>query len=370
MVSTIAVFILVLLLLVLVHELGHFLTARRLGVAVEEFAFGFPPRLTSFKRGPTTYVVNWLPLGGYVKLKGEHGDDSLAPDSFAAQPAWRRAIILVAGVAMNVLLCLVLLTGGLMAGLPTILEPSQVSQAKAVKIQIIDVLPNSPADQAGIKLGDEVQKLNNQRFVTVPEMQNYIAAQAGQTIDITLARGSEIIKTALRPQVLPESKGRVALGVSLVQTGIVAYPWYEAIGRGAVATYNLTIEIGRGFGQLFKNLIVNRQVPKDIAGPVGIAVMTGQVADLGWIYVLQFAALLSLNLAFINLLPFPALDGGRLLFVIIEKLRGKPNNQMIEAVVHNIGFMVLMLLVVVITYQDLMRWGGGIFKSVSSVFGL
>ncbi|MBI5733531.1 MAG: RIP metalloprotease RseP [Candidatus Kerfeldbacteria bacterium] len=370
MLVTILVFIGVLLVLVLAHELGHFLAARSLGVTVEEFAFGFPPRLWGTKRGQTTYSINWLPLGGFVKLKGEQVIQRHEPDSFSAQPPWRRAVILVAGVTMNVILCFVLITGGLMVGLPTMLDASQLTQARDVKIQIVNVLPGAPADKAGLKLGDEVKELDGRRFTVLSEMQNYIAAQGGKTMDITLLRGKEVVKTSGVPQVLSESAGRAALGVNLVQTGIIAYPWYESIWRGGVATYNLAIDIGRGFGQLFKNLIINRQVPKDVAGPVGIAVMTGQVAELGWIYVLQFAALLSLNLAFINLFPFPALDGGRLLFVIIEKLRGKPNNEKVEGLVHNVGFAILMLLVVLITYQDLLHFGGGFVKAVTNFLGV
>lgn len=369
MFTTILIFLLILLALVLVHEWGHFFAARKLGVKVKEFAFGFPPRLFSLKKKDTTYSFNALPIGGYVKLKGEDGSERSEPDSFSAQPAWRRTLILVGGVAMNVVLAFILLTAGFATGIPTVVDDKAAAQARNIQIQILEVTPDSPAEFAGLKLGDVIIGLDGKSFQRVEEIQAYLAPRQGREVQVELKRGETKLTLPVVPAPTATTGERAVMGVSLVQTGIVSYPWYESIWRGLVATGILTKEIVLAFGNLFKNLIVAREVPGDVAGPVGIAVLTGQVVDLGFAYLLQFAALLSLNLAIINILPFPALDGGRLLFVVIEKIRGKRNDERVEAMVHNIGFALLMLLVLVITYRDIVRLSSGFFSSLGNLWG-
>jgi regulator of sigma E protease len=368
MFTTIIVFIVILAILVLAHEIGHFISARKLGVAVEEFGFGFPPRLWSKKSGETTYSINWIPIGGFVRLKGEGGEDK-SPGSFAAQPAWKRAVILVAGVTMNIALTFVLFSFGFGIGFPTVVTDEQIPQARDVKIQIISLAPDSPATQAGLEVGDSILSLDGKNVTTLTELQKYIGTKAGVSIAVTYERDKKTFTKDIAPVVLSQVKDRAVLGVSLMQTGTISYSWYQAIWQGAVATANLSKEIVLAFGNLFKNLIISHEVPKDISGPVGIAVLTGEVVQLGFIYVLQFAALLSLNLAIINILPFPALDGGRLLFVIIEKIRRKPNNERIEAIVHRIGFSLLMILIILVTYRDVMRFGGSFLGNISKLWG-
>ncbi len=368
MLTTVLVFVGILLVLVLAHELGHFWAARRLGVQVQEFAFGFPPRAASLKgKSGTLFSFNWLPLGGYVKLKGEDGEHRGDPDSFASQKAWRRAIVLIAGVGMNIVAAWLLLSIGLAIGVPAAIDDA--SQASGVAVQVVDVVPGSPAERAGIAIGDTIVSLNQEAVIGVTYIQEYVGVRAGEEVAVGLKRGDETRDVTVKPEGLSETGGRAAMGVSLVQVGLVRYPWYEAAWRGAEATYYLTSEILSAFGQLFKSLFVERHVPSDVSGPIGIAVLTGQVVDLGWTYVLQFAALLSINLAILNILPFPALDGGRLLFVGIEKLRGKPNDEKVEAVVHNVGFVILMVLVVLITYRDVMRFGGVFWQTLGRFFG-
>jgi regulator of sigma E protease len=368
MLTTILIFIVILAILVLVHEIGHFVAARKLGVAVEEFGFGFPPRLWGKKCGETTYSINWIPIGGFVRLKGEGGNDK-STGSFAVQPAWRRAIILVAGVTMNIVLAFVLLSFGFGIGFPTIVTDEQVPQVRDVKIQIISLSPDSPAMKAGLEIGDSIIALDEKKITNLTELQKYIGTKAGVNIAVTYNRDNKIFTQNIAPVILSQVKDRAVLGVSLMQIGTISYSWHEAIWQGAMATTNLVKEIALAFGSLFKNLIINHQVPQDIAGPVGIAVLTGEVVQLGFIYVLQFAALLSLNLAIINILPFPALDGGRLLFVIIEKIRRKPNNERIEAIVHRIGFSLLMILIVLVTYRDVVRFGGDFLGNISKLWG-
>src|SRR3989339_172506 len=364
MITTILIFFAILLVLVLAHEWGHFFAARRLKIGVEEFGFGFPPRLASVMHQGTKFSFNWLPLGGFVKLKGESGDNRIEPDSFAVQKPWRRAVVLVAGGGMNLVLAFVLLSTGFMIGVPVALDESEIAKAQDVKIVVEMVAVNSPAAQAGIKIGDAIISLDNQELATISEVQNYIAGHTDSPIELKLDRLGESINIQAQPTLLPEVPDRAVLGVSLLQTGVISYPWYQAIWHGARATVILTKEIVLAFVSLFRGLFIERQVPADLAGPVGIAVLTGQVVDLGFAYVLQFASLLSINLALINILPFPALDGGRLLFVIIEKIRRKATDAKTEAIVHNIGFAFLMILVVLITYRDVMRLSSGFFQNI------
>lgn len=364
MLTTIFIFFVVLLVLVLAHEWGHFFSARRLGIGVEEFGFGFPPRLAAITKKGVKYSFNWLPLGGFVKLKGESGNNITDPDSFAVQKPWKRAVVLVAGVFMNLILAFVLLSIGFMTGMPVTVDDNEVAMARDVKIQVAAISPDSPAQAAGIQIGDVIIGLDGQQFRNLSELQAYIASHAESSLEIKLQRQGQILTTQAQPMVLPSVPERAVLGVSLLQTGIISYPWYEAIWRGAQATIIFTKEIILAFANLFRGLVVSRQVPADLTGPVGIAVIAGQAVEMGFAYILQFAALLSINLALINILPFPALDGGRLLFVVIEKIRRKPADAKIEALVHNIGFVLLMLLVVLITYRDLMRLSSGFFENI------
>jgi len=369
MAVTIIVFILILLALVLAHEWGHFYAARKAGVRVNEFGFGFPPRLFGFKKGETLYSINLLPLGGFVKLKGEQGEDREEPDSFVHQSASRRAVILVAGVLMNVILAWVLLTIGFSAGIPTVVDDETKPVARDVKIQILQVLPDSPAAQAGIEPGDTIATINGYDFISLQVMQDFIAGHKDNPLHFGIERGDQILEKDATPILLPTSGERAVIGVALIQTGTVTYPWYEAIWEGAKATWWLIYGTVAGFVMIIGNLIQGQGAGVEVAGPVGIAVLTGQVVSLGWLFVLQFAALLSVNLAIINILPFPALDGGRLLFVVIEKIRRKPNNDRVEAIVHTLGFAVLMLLVLVITYKDISRLGINLWQNVVSLFG-
>lgn len=369
MIITIIIFIGVLAVLVLAHEWGHFMAARKLGIAVDEFGFGFPPRLASIRRGPTLYSLNWLPLGGFVKLKGEGGEAAGEADSYATQAAWKRAVVLVAGVAMNVVTAWVLLSLTLGLGIPTALGDAELAQARDVSVQVVGVAPGSPAAVAGIEVGDIIGATDGQPILRIVGLQDYLGTKANTPVQITVVRGTERRNILVAPTVLAGSAGRPAIGVNLVHSGTLRYPWHQAFWYGARDTVRLGSEIVKAFGGLLGNLVTRGTVPQDIAGPVGIAVLTGQVADLGFIYLLQFVALLSLNLAIINILPFPALDGGRLLFVVIEKLLRRPVNQRLESITHQIGFTLLMVLVLVITYRDVARLSGGFFSNLAKFLG-
>jgi regulator of sigma E protease len=373
---TVIIFIIILGLLVFVHELGHFLVARRNGVMAEEFGFGFPPRIFGLyktKNGKrklvwgskevestdTIYSINWIPLGGFVKIMGEDGEEKKDPKSFASKSAFARTRILAAGVAMNFLLAAVLLSVGYFVGIPQAVDDAATGNLKSEKIQIIETIPGSPASQMGIQVGDQIigaAEVDNQilKFNTVEDVQNFINTKKGQEINLEIKRGAEMLKITGTPRTdFPASEG--ALGISLVKTAIVSYPWYEAVWRGLQTVVDLTGMILVAFGNLLWKLITGHSVGMDVSGPVGIAVLTGQVAKLGFIYILQFTALLSVNLAIINILPIPALDGGRILFILIEKIKGKAVSQKFEARAHNIGFALLITLMVVVTFRDVAK---------------
>lgn len=368
MFTTIIIFIIVLSILVFVHEVGHFWTARRFGIKVEEFGFGLPPRIFGFKFKETIYSLNWIPVGGFVKIKGENGEAKEEKDSFASRSVWKRAVILAAGVLMNFILCVVFLSIGFGIGMPTAIDDfSQGAIISNRSIQIMEVLDKTGAKEAGLRPGDYLVSVDSQRFVEFEKMRDYLADKKDKIVDLKIKRGGEEIAKQVK---ISEFEGTVGLGVALAETAIVRYPWHLAVWEGMKATWFWLLMIGAAFVALIRNLFIQAPVPIEISGPVGIAVMTGQAAKLGFIYVLQFTALLSLNLAIINILPFPALDGGRILFLIIEKLRGRAVKQQWENLAHNIGFALLMLLVVLITYRDLARYGGRIFGGLKGLVGL
>ncbi|MBT5338030.1 RIP metalloprotease RseP [Candidatus Falkowbacteria bacterium] len=372
---TLIVFIIILGVMVFFHELGHFWTARKLGVKCDEFGFGFPPRIFGWRKvngkrkffwgnkateeiksDDTIYSMNWIPLGGFVKIKGEDGESKADPDSFGGKKAWKRATILSAGVTMNVILAAVCLIIAFMIGAPQVID-GDLAQAhiQNPKVQIMSILEDSPAEEIGLKMGDVVLSINGEKFTEVQAVQDYIDQNEEEPLNFTIKRLDEEMEFTVSAVEIEELSEK-AVGIGLAKTGTVSYPWYQSIWLGIKATIIMFVQIIVAFYTVIKNAIVGQPLGIDVAGPVGIAVMTGQVARMGFVYILQFTALLSLNLAIINFLPLPALDGGRVLFLIVEKLRGKPIKQKTEQIVHAAGFAFLMLLVVVVTGRDLLRF--------------
>ncbi len=374
MVVAIIAFVVILGVLVFVHELGHFLTARRNGVKADEFGFGFPPRAAGFfqdeetkkykfiwgnqdiQSSNTIYSINWIPLGGFVKIKGEDGTGVNEADSFAAKKAWPRIKILAAGVIMNFILAWFLLSLSLMLGAPQEIDGTQHGDLSQVKIQINTVSPGSPAESAGIKVGDEILKENAQtNFKDIQEVQSFIKEHRGQEIALNLKRGDEVVAIKVVPREnAPQDEG--ALGIAMSQTAIVAYPIGQSLWMGVVEVYQITLAIVMALGGIVTSLFVGKGVGADVSGPIGIAILTKQVATLGLTYILRFAALLSINLGIINALPIPALDGGRILFILIEKIKGSPVDQETEQKFHTIGFILLLILMAAVTLHDVIKY--------------
>ena len=371
---TIISFVLVLGLLIFVHELGHFLSAKKIGMKVEEFGFGYPPRIWGWRhpKSGTVYSLNWIPVGGFVKIKGESGENRDDPDSFAAKKPGARFLVLAAGVAMNWLLAIVLLSVGFMLGLPSAVDENTPANAQVrdEAIRVVRVLEGGPAAAAGLAPGDQLVSLDDRLVNEVSDVSGYLAGVEGREVKLTLRHeNGDYFTVYVTPQWIEQSQV-LGIGIGLLKTGIVSFAPPAAIYHGVLATGTLTVEIMKAFSGLARSLISQEASGLDISGPVGIAVMTGQYARLGLSYLLQFAAILSINLAFINLLPFPALDGGRILFLIIEKVRRRPVNAGAENIAHAIGFFLLMAIVVAVTYKDFVRYGGQMWGGIKSLFGM
>jgi len=374
-------FIIVLGALVLSHEFGHFIAAKKTGMKVHEFGFGFPPRIfgLQFKKDGTkkwrlvkgnrdlnetdeeygtVYSFNWLPLGGFVKIKGENGDEKDDPQSFAAKKFWQKSLVLSAGVIMNVVLAAVLLISGYLIGLPqTVDSLADVSNIKDRRIEILQTLPGKPAEAAGIKAGDVVLQVGSVVNPRLKELQDYVDQHKNEELLVKIKRDDKVIDKQIKPAVYADT-GKGGLGIAIAEVGTVRYPFFIAIWEGIKSTGWYLKEIVVAFYFLLKGLFVGSGVGEAVSGPVGVAVMTGRVARMGLVYLIQFTAMLSLNLAVFNILPIPALDGGRLLFVIISKIRRKDVSQKLEGIFHTVGFACLMLLVLVVTVRDINNFSG------------
>lgn len=365
--ASILIFVIVLGVIIFVHELGHFIAAKKSGMRVDEFGFGFPPRIFGIKRGGTIYSVNWIPLGGFVKIKGENGEGAWESDSFAAQSMPRRVVVILAGVTMNIILAFVLFTGGYLFGVPQAIDvPPAGAIVSAATVQVGQVLAGSPAERGDLRSNDVIIEFNGQKAAGADALRSDIKASTGE-VKIKVKRGKSEAVLTLAPEVLKETGNR-GLGVELIDVGTVRFPWYLAPIRGAQATVLLLGAIIVSFYSLLFGLFTGAGLSQDVSGPIGIAVITGQAVQIGFAYMIEFVALLSLNLAVVNAIPFPALDGGRFLFLMIEAIRRRPVSQKIEGIVHQIGFAVLMLLIVAVTYRDLVKYGGAITGFFRGIF--
>lgn len=353
---TILLFILLLGLLVLVHEWGHFVVARKLGVRVEEFAFGFPPRLASYTRRGTRYALNLFPIGGYVKIFGEDGESGKDPQSFSSRPLGQRLAIIVAGVVMNVVLAWLLFSVGHAVGLPTALGEGD---AVAGRVTIIGISPGSPAERAGLRFGDVIAEFKVQnsmlKISAIDDVQELIEAHRGSEVTVIVEREQEIREINVTPRASPP-EGEGPLGIAMARVGVVRSPVWRAPWDGLKTTASATVAIVEALARALRELVSEGKTSADVSGPVGIFVFANETRRLGMAYLLELAGLLSVNLALLNVLPIPALDGGRILFLFIEKIRGGIRvPQRLEQAVHTVGFVVLLFLMAAVTYRDIVR---------------
>ncbi len=356
-------FFAIIAVLILSHEFGHFLAAKKTGTKVEEFGFGFPPKILRWKKGETTYSLNLFPVGGFVKILGENSEENIPEKekkrSFYFKPASVKAFIIMAGVLFNLLLAWALLSASFAMGTKEQISDDADLKSLGVKtaeIVIVDVDKNGPAFKVGLKTGDILLSLSSNNVLSLPlkiiDVQNFINAHRGEKIELTYKRGDSInsIKTELRDIEAKEG----ALGIAMVRLATIKENWYMAVFKGLKQTALLTVEITIAIFYFFAGLFKGTGF-EQVAGPIGIFNIVGESAKFGLSYIFQLSALLSINLAIINILPFPALDGGRLLFIIIEKIKGSPINPKIANAINNSGFIILILLMIAITYKDISR---------------
>lgn len=362
--STAIIFLLVLTVLVFVHELGHFLAARLFKIRVDEFAIGFPPRIVSWMWGKTRYAINLLPLGGYVKIYGENPDDERSADSMLSKKRWQQVIVLAAGVTFNVIFAWILLSFSLMAGTKASADAMPAQIVKDPVLTIVMVAPGSPAEKAGLKSGDEIVSIANSNEIlasstlSVASVQNLIAT-APQNVQATVKQfkpntgGKEYeVKSYVIVPTDGLVAGKKAIGISMDMVATVKASFFEAFYYGARQTYYLTINVAVGLYDFLKNVFVGQASLEQVSGPVGIAGAVGESAKVGFSSLLVMAAVISANLAVINLVPFPALDGGRIVVVAIESIIRRELNPKVIQWVNGIGFLLLITLMIVVTVKD------------------
>ena len=361
------IFIIVLGLLIFAHELGHFWVAKRAGFRVDEFGLGFPPKLWSFRFRETIYSINMIPFGGFVRIYGEDPFDEQANApgayrSMAAKPKLVQAAVLVAGVTFNILFAWILLSIGLIYGLPVNTQSAGTFSVPLSEHRLIitSVLKNSPAATAGLLPGDEILTLDAQAKTIKPtsaeEATTFIRSKtSGLELQIKrrLVGAEEIRYFQVKPQLSPA--GTPLIGVTLESVGILRLPWYLAPVDGLKLTFDLTKETAKGLGHFVTRAFVDRGVFDSVAGPIGLVSLVGDASKLGLVYLLSFMALISINLAIINLIPFPALDGGRLLFLAIEAIKGSKLNPKFAGWANLIGFICLIGMLVVVSYFDVVK---------------
>ncbi len=352
MLISIVIFIIVLSVLVLVHESGHFFAARRAGILVEEFGFGLPPRIFGKKFGETLYSINLLPFGGFVRLHGENTNESVTDEkrAFLNQSKKVRISVILAGVFMNFVLAILAFS---------IVYSFTGVPRESENVKIVEVRPDSPAESSGLEVGDVVRKIDGTKVSSNDEFINYIESKKGSEIIIEAEResaeGSLEFKTVPRQDPPP---GEGSLGVIISSTEIYYPPLWQRPFVGAYygfkdALFWSGMVIG-GFAQMFTD-ISGGTVPQDVAGPVGIFALTSEAAKFGILTLINFVGILSVNLAVLNVIPFPALDGGRLLFIVIESIFGKKVLPKVETAIHTIGMVILLLLIFAITAHDVKR---------------
>lgn len=358
-------FIIILSGLVLVHELGHFVAARCFGVDVEEFGLGYPPRAYGVKHGDTTYSLNWIPVGGFVKIKGVLGGDQhdMTADvpserSFMSKPRWQRLIILSGGILMNCFLSVLLFTTSYVLGARVALDglPTDARVSDRA-ITVIDVPETAPAYQAGLRLNDDIIAIDQQPITTITQLRQVVSHhRLGDRVALTVLRGHDTMTISTALVSLTPTPLTLGIGAYFAETGIVRLPVWSALKLGTWQMVQMFVGIFATIVQALTSVFTRQSLAGQIAGPLGIASLTYQATQLGWSYVIQFAAMLSVNLAVFNLLPIPALDGGRLMFLLVEWVRRRPVNQLVETIIHNVGFVLLLALITLVTIKDVIRF--------------
>ena len=355
-------FLVVILALVLIHEFGHFIIAKRAVFASMNLPFGFPPKIWGKKWGETTYSFNALPLGGYVKIYGENpGEVTEGADlsrSFTHKSRWIQGFVLTGGVIFNLLLAWLLISTTLMIGVPAVVDSDMVYPISDQRVMVTGIHEKSPAEESAMKAGDYLLSVgdgNESVIATSPEVvTDFISAREGQPLTVSFEHNGVSGESLIAPVsgIVPEHP---AIGIYMDMVGTLKLPVHIALFEGLKRTYLYTELTAVGIAQFLSTAVMGQSDFSQVAGPVGIVNAVGDAADAGIVNLLFFTAIISINLAVINVLPFPALDGGRLLFVVIEGITRRPIKAQVVNVLNFTGFALLMLLMVVVTYHDIAK---------------
>lgn len=348
-----------LLVLILLHELGHFALALRFGVKVEEFGIGLPPRLLSKRFGETLYSLNLFPIGAFVRMLGEEKAEE-HPRSFSSKPVWQRAVIVAAGViAFWIVAALIFTVLAMSSGIPTSISDDFEQGVFNARVQILEVAVNSPAASGGLLPGDVIVGLQGGtrelfEVQKVREVQEFV--QQEQTVTLSIRRGNEFLDILVVPRIEPPA-GEGPLGVVLSRTALLRSAWYKAPVEGIMLTGRMTFEIVRSFVIIISAIVAGDGVPAgaQVAGPIGIVNMMANFLAMGVPQFFFFLAILSIYLAIFNALPIPVVDGGHLMFLGIEAIRKKPISEKIQQKIQTVFFVAFISLFVWVSWQDIAR---------------
>jgi regulator of sigma E protease len=350
----IVVFVLMFSLLVLVHETGHYLAAKRAGVKVEEFGLGLPPRIWGKRHNGTIWSINLIPFGGFVRLKGEDGQHAHDKDSMVGKGYGDRLLIISAGVLMNFASAYVLLMIGFWLGMAPLAADLKAFDGGKFesKVVVIQVMKNSGAEKAGLKPGDIVLKVNQTSIALAKELQTAVGNHEIVTLQVERDKQPLTLKVGTKLD-----SGKRVMGVMVDEAvSKVSYVWWKVPGLALLDLVLLIKNIAVGLWMFVVHLFATASIQDSVAGPVGIAKVTSEAVKMGWSYTLQLIIFLSVNLGLINIVPFPALDGGRLAFVVLEIIRGgKKVGKEWENGIHSLGFLLLLALIFAVTYRDIMN---------------
>lgn len=351
----------ILVLLIVVHELGHFIAAKISSVKVQEFGVGYPPRAFVFgKLGDTEYTLNWIPFGGFVRLFGDEGEEEHGRGSLVDSPRWKQAFILIAGVAMNAVAAWGLFVLAFHVGVPQVIDAPK--DGESTRILVSGIVAGSPAEAAGIAPGDEITGIADAEgdyapSVTPDSFVEFVRTHAGEPVVVGYKhRGVEKEATMIPAQgVLSKAAGQPALGVALALVANRSLPWDESARLALFQTVRGFSVVLHDLGALASALLAGAPDLSGVVGPVGIVSYVGEASQSGIGAVLQLAALISINLAIINLIPIPALDGGRLLILAIESILRKSAPRLAIQLLNTLGVALIIFLMVTVTYNDIAR---------------
>mgnify|MGYP001588216673 CR=1 FL=1 len=354
---TLIVAFLSLIALMVIHEFGHFIIAKKFGVKVEEFGIGYPPRIYGKKFGETLYSINFLPLGAFVKIHGEEGDvDDYR--SFSNLTIWKRVLIIIGGVAAFWIASIILFSVVFAIGADIPIGDQDASELTNVKVQVISVSPDSPAQVAGLVSGDTLLGFKFEdreiKINKIKDVQDFTKEKAGQQVTLVIERQGETIETLLTPRVeSPQGQGAIGIGLERIGTLIKKYPWYQAPIKGTLYTGEITIKAVQGLFTVFVDLFKGNGLPEGaaLAGPIGITIFLANAVSFGPGFFLYFIAAISVFVAIFNLFTIPALDGGKLIFLAIEKIKGKPVSAKVEQNITVVFFFLLIALSLFVTIK-------------------